>query len=63
MKNNMLFALDEARVFTIRLDERDQVIHFTEGCDEHFTLALNKKDVQELIDELQERVNKLKDKA
>ncbi len=49
----ILEKLEDERVVTVELHENATVARFTEHCDEFFTSDLSKKELEDLIIELQ----------
>lgn len=59
-----LYFLKRQRVFYFPTTEEhdfdpETELVIEEGCDNNFFVILNKKEAQQLVDELQEKVNKL----
>lgn len=49
MKEGMLKALDRERIFKIQLSDDAAECMITEGCDEHFSVTMSKKELDRLI--------------
>ena len=57
----ILDKLEEDRIFSVTAIIDHSYLEFRERCDGYFDTRLNKKEAQQLIDELQYLVNNLKD--
>ena len=57
----VLEYLKDNRIFSVELVDNKKSLQFTEECDEHFVLDLNKRRVRELANQLLTISNKMLD--
>ncbi len=59
MEKNILQQLSDGGVFYLSLSKEKTHVLFTECCDYYFNKELNKKEMQELVDELNIIINEM----
>ncbi len=60
-ENSILEKIRDERVFEICLSDDNTYVNIGEKCDDFFNIDLTKKEVIQLLDEIKEILNQMKD--